>query len=101
MAKSYMQDEKECYLCRKIYDVATVNPLHLHHIFEGWGNRRISEQHKEYFTIWLCPIHHNLSDYGIHFNKDIDLEVKKDAQRKFEETHTREEFMALIGKNYL
>ncbi len=27
--------------------------------------------------------------------------LKQDCQRKFEETHTREEFMAIIGRNYL
>jgi len=42
-----------------------------------------------------------MSEYGIHFNKDIDLEVKQDVQRKFEETHSRDEFHELIGRNYL
>lgn len=31
----------------------------------------------------------------------VDLRLKQDCQRKFEETHTREEFMAIIGRNYL
>lgn len=42
-----------------------------------------------------------MSQYGIHFNKDIDMEVKKECQRKFEETHTRQEFMDIFGRNYL
>ncbi|WP_418205773.1 hypothetical protein [Anaerotignum faecicola] len=29
------------------------------------------------------------------------MRLKQDCQRKFEETHTREEFMAIIGRNYL
>lgn len=97
--KSYIQDTKECYLCRKLYDVCTDTDLHEHHIYEGWANRSVSE--KMGAKIWLCGRHHNLSDQGIHFNKDIDLEVKKEAQRLYEKNHTREEFMELIGKNYL
>ena len=96
--KSYIQDKKECYLCRKL-GVSKEYPLHLHHVFEGNANRRISDEMGA--VIWLCPEHHNMSNCGIHFNKDVDLEVKREAQRKYEETHTREEFMDLIGRNYL
>ena len=41
--------------------------------------------------------------YGVHgkFGRDLDIKLKQDAQRKYEETHTREEFIKLIGKNYL
>lgn len=97
--KSYMQTEKECYLCRKLYDIETTTDLHEHHIFEGNANRRISESIGA--KIFLCGKHHNLSDYGIHFNKDIDLEVKREAQKKYEENHSHEEFMEKIGRNFL
>lgn len=97
--KSYIQTTKECYLCRKFYDICNDVDLHEHHIYEGIANRRISE--KMGAKIWLCGKHHNLSNEGIHFNKGIDLEVKKEAQELFERKHSREEFMKLIGKNYL
>ena len=97
--KSYIQNTKECYLCRKFYDICNDVGLHEHHIYEGIANRRISE--KMGAKIWLCGTHHNLSNDGIHFNKGIDLEVKKEAQELFERKHSREEFMKLIGKNYL
>lgn len=42
-----------------------------------------------------------MSDYGIHFNKEIDMEVKRECQRRYEENHTREDFMEKIGRNYL
>lgn len=42
-----------------------------------------------------------MSNNGIHFNKEFDVYVKKECQRKYEETHTREEFIKLIGRNYL
>lgn len=92
MAKSIIQKEKECYLCGTTYN------LHKHHVFGG-ANRPISE--KNGFTIYLCAGHHNMSDEGIHFNREFDLEVKRTCQIKFEKTHSREEFMKLIGKNYL
>lgn len=42
-----------------------------------------------------------MSDAGIHFNKALDREVKQIAQREFEDSHTREEFMQIFGRNYL
>lgn len=91
--KSIMQDEKKCFVC------GTTLGLHCHHIFGGNANRKKSEKYG--MKIWLCGMHHNLSNAGIHFNKGLDLSVKKMAQHKFEETHTREEFMKIFGRNYL
>ena len=91
--KSIMQDEKKCFAC------GTTMGLHLHHVYPGTANRKISDKHG--FTIWLCGRHHNLSNDGIHFNKEFDLRVKQLCQKKYEETHSREEFMSLIGRNYL
>lgn len=89
---SILQDEKKCYVC------GVTKYLHKHHIFGG-PNRDISE--REGFYIWLTPHWHNAGDQGIHFNKEFDLKVKRECQAKYEETHSREEFMALIGRNYL
>ena len=93
MSKSIIQTEKECYVCKNTYD------LHCHHIFFGNGNRKISEKYG--LKVWLCPRHHNLSNEGVHFNKQLDIIIKQIAQKKFEETHSREEFMSIIGRNYL
>lgn len=91
--KSILQNEKKCLVC------GTTENLHLHHIFFGNANRKISD--KNGFTCWLCGIHHNLSNQGVHFNIKLDAEIKEMCQIEFEKTHTREEFMALIGKNYI
>ena len=99
MADTYMQKEKECYICRMLYGIHNDIGLHKHHIFEGWANRQVSERMGAW--IWCCGKHHNLSDFGIHFNKGLDMKVKRQAQMRFEKDHTREEFMALIGRNYL
>ena len=93
MAKSIMQTEKKCYVC------GTTCNLHEHHVFPGLANRKQSEKHG--FKVYLCGRHHNLSDDGVHFNRELDLRLKRECQAKFEETHTRKEFMGIIGKNYL
>lgn len=93
MSKSIIQNEKECYICKTVYG------LHCHHIFFGTGNRQVSE--KNGLKVWLCGRHHNLSKEGVHFNRELDIKLKQIAQKKFEETHTREEFLKLVGRNYL
>ena len=92
MIKSILQHEKECFVTHRRYG------LHKHHIYGG-PNRRISEENG--FYIYLIPELHNMSDEGIHFNKEFDLRIKRLCQAEFEKTHTRAEFMALIGRNYL
>lgn len=89
---SVLQKEKECYLCHRSGD------LHSHHVFGG-PNRKWSEKYG--LKVWLCPEHHNMSDAGIHFNKDLDNEVKRMAQLWFELEHGHAEFMRIFGKNYL
>ena len=90
--KSILQDKKECYV------TGVTRYLHKHHIYGG-ANRKISE--KNGFYVYLTPHWHNMSDKGVHFNKELDNRLKMECQRKYEETHTRAEFIALIGRNYL
>ena len=92
--KSILQNHKECFICAKRIG------LHDHHIFFGTARRKISE--KNGFKVWLCQQHHQ-STFGAHGSKghELDLYLKKICQMKFEETHTRREFIKLIGRNYL
>lgn len=90
--KSIIQNSKKCFICGTTYN------LHDHHIFMA-ANRKHSEKYG--LKVWLCYTHHNGSNYSPHFNKEVDIELKQIAQRKFEETHSRDEFMAIIGRNYL
>jgi hypothetical protein len=91
--KSILQTEKKCFVCGKTYDLA------VHHVYEGTANRRVSDATG--MTIFLCHYHHNMSDEGIHFNKELDLSVKRYAQEVYERTHSREEFRSLFGKSWL
>ena len=43
----------------------------------------------------------NLSDYGVHFNKELDMLLKQKGQEAFERNHTRAEFRKIFGRNYL
>lgn len=93
MANSIMQDQKECFLTGKTYG------LHKHHIYEGTGRRKLSEQYGCW--VWLSPEWHNMSDNGVHFNKKLDTKLKQECQRRFESIYGHEKFMAVFGKNYI
>ena len=69
-----------------------------HEVFYG-NNRQKSIKHG--LVIPLCIKHHTEAVTGIHHNEKLKIKWHKIAQRKFEETHTREEFMQIFGKNYL
>lgn len=58
-------------------------------------------QKKNGFKVWLCAEHHNMSNNSVHFNRDMSLILKRLYQKEYEKTHSREEFMKLIGRNYL
>jgi uncharacterized pyridoxamine 5'-phosphate oxidase family protein len=74
--------------------------LHKHHCFYGNPNRKISDKHG--FWVYLTGEYHNQnSRIDVHRNKDFDLMLKRLCQEKYEEEHTREEFVALIGRSYL
>ena len=92
--RSILQDKKESYISGSTYN------LEEHHIFFGTANRKVSE--KNGLKVWLTSEEHR-GTYGVHgkFGIDLDIKLKQDAQRKYEETHTREDFIKLIGKNYL
>ena len=90
-----LQAKKECYVCKTDYN------LHNHHIFAGNTNKKHSEKYG--LKIWLCPRHHNMSNEGIHFNREFELEVKKMAQEKAMEHYewSIDDFRKIFGKNYL
>lgn len=92
MAKSIISNERQCYLCGK-----TVN-IEKHHIFGGVANRKISER----LGLWVYLCHNcHTGKNGAQYNKEKNLRLKQDAQRAYEKTHTRDEWLKWIGKNYL
>ena len=93
--RSILSNTRECFICH------APDPLHRHHIYEGTGRRKISEQ--QGCWIWLCPRHHNASNFGIHANKELDLKIKQMCEEKWLEIHdaTQEDFIEVFGRNYL
>lgn len=93
--KSILQDRKECYITR------SRDELEEHHIYYGaTGMREISERNG--FKVWLARPLHTGYLTGIHGgNHSLDLRLKEDCQREYEKTHTREEFVQIIGRSYL
>lgn len=90
-----------CYLCMKLHgDYSTKRGIHEHHAFDGNPNRSISEA--EGFKVYLCSAeHHQYGPEAVHQNHEMMLLVQQDCQREYEKTHTRADFMKLIGKNTL
>lgn len=92
--RSIIDNRKRCYVCGTTLD------LHKHHIIHGLSNRDKSE--KLGLWVYLCAEHHNMSQYGVHNNRELDRELKELAQRKFEEQGgNRQEWMKMFHHNYL
>lgn len=86
-----------CFICH--------NPTVVrHHIYGGHGRRPISDE--EGCWVELCPYHHNMSDFGVHFDHELDAFFKKDCQRRWEQREDVEgdhhkTFIDRFGINYL
>jgi len=92
---SILQSERICYITGR------TDQLHAHHVWGG-ANRKVSEANG--FKVWLTyDMHNGNNPDAVHNNPNQgwDLKLKQDCQRKYEETHSRSDFMKLIGRNYL
>lgn len=91
--KSIINNGQYCYVCGKPKN-------HTHHCIFG-SKRALAD--KDGLTVPLCAECHNL----IHTSSDpfyegIQLDLKRIAQRKWEEKNgTREDFIKRYGRNYL
>lgn len=91
---SILQEEmNECYFC------GTTKNLHIHEVFYGTANRQKSIRYG--CCVSLCATHHNLSNISVHFNKDMDLNLKRSMQKRFIEVYPNIDFLKTFGKNYL
>ena len=88
---SVLQDRKYCFCC------GTTQNLQKHHIFGG-SSRSYSEE--DGLWVWLCQEHHT-GDSGVHFNKEMMDALHQIGQEAYEENHSRKQFVARYGKNYL
>ena len=85
-------DMHKCYITG-----STLN-IHIHEVFFGaFRNKSI----KYGCCVPLRADYHNMSSHGVHFDRELDLKLKCECQRKFEEIHGHEKFMEVFKKNYL
>lgn len=90
--KSILENNRDkCFIC------GSRRNLQEHHVYFG-GLRKVSEANG--FKVSLCMDCHK-GDEGVHFDIVKDYELKRICQAKYEEAHTRQEFMKIIGRNYL
>lgn len=85
--------KNKCALCgRGAKDGAT---LTTHHVFHGKKFKRTSD--KNGFILTLCWDCHK----KLHSSRVIDKKVQQMMEYEYEKTHTREEFIELMGKSWL
>ena len=77
------------------------NGSHRHEIFYGVRNRKKSIE--DGLVVFLRPELHNASSLGVHFNRELDLELKKEAEKRWLEYYNKdiEDFIKKYGRNYL
>ncbi len=92
MRYSILNNLDKCYFCGRPKE-------HIHEVYFGTANRKISIENG--FCVGLCNYHHNSSNNSVHKNYAMNLELKRIYQEEYEKTHTREDFIKLIGKSYL
>lgn len=94
----HSKSDNTCYLCLKDGDRSQKRGLEEHHVFGG-PLRAISEAHG--FKVRLCKAHHTASAEAAHNNQDNMRLIQSDCQQEWEKSHTHEEWMKLMGRNYI
>lgn len=85
--------EDGCFICGQY-------PTERHEVFFGRRNRQKAID--DDLVVYLCRGHHRYTA-GVHGRdgKELNLMLKKLAQKEYEKTHSRDEFRSRYGKSYL
>lgn len=53
--------------------------------------------------VYLCGKHHNLSNEGVHFNRDLDMKLKREMEQAWLMYYnkTTKDFIKRYGRNYI
>ena len=98
MTISLLSEDRVCWVC------GSPN-VELHHVYSGWANRCQSDKYG--CTVYLCRRHHTNQLHGVHFDRDLDLRLRRECQKAWEARYAKnpygghEEFRRIFGKNYL
>ena len=90
MESKFTTDLEHCFVCGRPYP-------NKHHMMNK-GDKKKSEKYG--LILPLCANHHTGAE-GVHKKPERMLACRQMAQRKFEEEHTREEWIKEFGKSYL
>lgn len=100
MAKSIIQsDNSQCYICGRN---GCGDRLEEHHIFFGTANKQIADKYG--LTVHLCGARcHRLGKESVHQNARVCRMLQAKAQEIAMEYYdwSVEDFISVIGKNYL
>lgn len=91
---SILQDKKECIVC------GTTQNIHIHEVFFGRNRKKSIE---DGCCVYLCAKHHNMSDEGVHFTKQLDNSLKKVMQIAWCKHYNKDvdDFIKRYGRNYI
>ena len=67
--------------------------------FYGTANRKKSEHWGCW--VWLRSDFHNMSNHGVHTDKELDLRIKRETQERFEKLYGHEKFVKEFGRSWL
>jgi hypothetical protein len=83
-----------------LYSTERYGNLHRHEVFFGINRQKSIEYG---LVVFLTPQMHNMSNRGVHFNRDFDLELKRIGQQAAMDYYgwTIEEFIKIFGKSYV
>ena len=83
---------RQCYFC------GTTSNIENHHVFGGAYRKKST---KYGYVRDICNKHHTGSNDSVHLNRKMNLTLKCECQREFEQTRSRAEFIKEFGRNYL
>ena len=84
-----------------LYETERKEGLHRHEVFFGSANRKKSIKYG--LVVFLKPEMHNMSNSGVHFNRQFDLQLKQIGQTAAMEYYnwTIADFIREFGRNYI
>ena len=98
--KSILNTEKGvCYLCANLYGDYRQQYTEEHHVLFGSGMRILSEA--EGLKVYLCEPHHKSGKEAVHNCRKTRELLCEIAQREYERSHTRKDWLKISKKNYL
>lgn len=99
--KSILQDEhdKRCYLSMLLDGDYREKQTEEHHVIFGSGRRKISDAYG--LTVRLSVEYHREGPKAVHNNTEMADLLKRIAQKRFEEVYPDEDWMQVVGRNYL